>query len=79
MTSELTDKDKMRSLLTEFGVRFEEICLDENRDRLMLQIKDDDIRSYGVVPPCKVTGYTGFWTAFEFDGVGAFTQVIIYE
>ena len=60
----MTDKDKLKDLLTEFGVEFK---LDE----------DGDVK-------CKegkrgVTGYSWFYTTFEFHECGTFKQMGAWE
>ena len=58
-----TDKEKLKDLLTEFGVEFEE--------------RHEDITCHeGDV---KVDGYSCFYTTFTFDEKGAFVKMGAYE
>ena len=59
----MTDKQKLKSLLKEFGVEFKE--------------SDDGIVcSEGSK---KVKGYISFYTVFEFDNIGHFENMGAYE
>lgn len=59
-----TDKEKLIELLTEFGVGFE---LEENNRVVCTQGKD------------KVDGYHLFYTTFDFDKDGKFTEMGAWE
>ena len=59
----MNDKEKLKALLTEFGVVFEE--------------KDNNIVCRDGAE--KVGGYLGFFTEFEFDAEGKFISIGAWE
>ena len=59
----MTDKDKLKSLLEEFGVGFD----DDGEDVICEQGME------------KVVGYTSFFILFEFDKEGNFVQIGSWE
>lgn len=61
----MTDKDKLIKLLTEFGVEWRE--------------KEDGIKCGGYKDRNKITGYSGFYTLFEFYSDGSFMQMGAWE
>jgi hypothetical protein len=65
----MTDLDKLKTLLTEFGVGFEE-DYDPQHIRTFIQCKEGFD---------KVRGYSLFYTLFEFDIDGNFTEMGAYE
>jgi len=62
----MTDKEKLMTLLTEFGVEFQE----DNDDR------NDIVCEEGYA---KVWGYWDFYTRFEFNKEGKFIQMGTWE
>lgn len=61
----MTDKEKLTALLTEFGVEWRE--------------KEDGIKCGGYKQYAKVTGYSGFYTLFQFDDNDNFVQMGVWE
>lgn len=59
----MTDRDKLKNLLEEFGVGFT-----ESGDSILCEEGDT-----------KVVGYSGFGTEFSFDSEGKFLQMGAYE
>ena len=66
----MTDLEKLSSLLTDFGVKYEEISL-RNGSRIFIES--------GSIVDGKVRGFCGFITEFHFDGVGNFDNIGIWE
>lgn len=62
----MKDIDKLKTLLTKFGVLWRE----ENRSGIMLHIEQ---------PQEKVGGYNGFATYFHFDKEGKFKEMGAWE
>jgi len=63
----MTDLEKLKALLTEFGVGFGVIC--ENQRRVVTCSESAD----------KVEGYPNFYTSFVFDVRGKFMHMGAYE
>jgi len=61
----MTDKEKLVQLLQEFGVGCRE--------------KPEGIKVGGYNKYKKVSGYSGFYTLFEFDKVGNFVRMGAWE
>ena len=64
-----TDFQKLKALLTEFGVGYEEIVPYDQNGYLIKCDQGHD----------KVGGYIGFFTCFEFCSGGKFIQMGAYE
>jgi proteasome assembly chaperone (PAC2) family protein len=64
-TSNLTDKEKLVALLTEFGVQFED---DTQHGKIVCTSGST-----------KVSGYNGFYTDFAFDENGKFIELGAWE
>ena len=60
-----SDKDKLKALLTEFGVGWRE--------------KPEGIKCGGYQSYNKIGGYSSFYTLFEFDEDGKFIQIGAWE
>ena len=63
----MTDLDKLKALLTEFGVGFEVEATEDGTS-----VTCSDGRS-------KVSGYAGFFTSFDFDCAGKFKEMGAWE
>ena len=61
----MTDKEKLCTLLTEFGVEWRE--------------KGESIKCGGGGDYAKITGYPGFYTKFIFDEDGKFIKMGAWE
>lgn len=66
-----TDKDKLKALLTEFGVTFKEDLNNCARDEFNIIVEKDDNP--------KIVGYNGFFTDFTFDAEGKFIEMGAWE
>jgi len=63
----MTDYDKLKALLTEFGVGFTEIEEDGNK---VIHCEEGDV---------KITGYGMFYTTFDFTPEGKFIKMGAWE
>jgi len=63
----MTDKEKFKRLLQEFGIGFTESLITEGF--IIVCRVDND----------KVVGYGGFFTEFRFDSRGKFIEIGIFE
>lgn len=63
----MTDYEKLKKLLAEFGVGYFEMCYENKKI-----IQTDEGQE-------KVTGYIMFYTAFEFTDEGEFIQMGAWE
>jgi hypothetical protein len=72
----MTDKEKLKALLTEFGIGFTEPVAEECQNNIMgIVIEKGNVEEGHE----KVTGYYGFSAEFEFDAEGKFIQVGVWE
>ncbi len=70
-----TDKEKLKALLTEWDVPF----VEEKNENVIAVGNPPFTSSTFFVPSEKVTGYMGFFTAFEFTDDGKFIQMGAWE
>lgn len=63
MGEQMTDKEKLIFLLKEFGIGFDDVCNDVTCEQGMN----------------KVSGYSCFFTRFEFDTNGKFIEMGAWE
>ena len=79
MEAMMTDKDKLTTLLKEFGVGFE-----EERDTQSIWKEPSPPEDEMISVLCeegmeKVDGYAGFFVQFKFDADGKFIKMIVAE
>ena len=67
----MTDYEKLKNLLTEFGVKFKE-CSDEKYVNIVCAYPY-------VMKNSKISGYTGFYTKFIFNFHGKFIEMGAWE
>jgi hypothetical protein len=75
-TAQLTDKQKLEALFTEFGIGFKRIpsfSIGPNAN------VPSETTIYCSANEARIDGYNGFETSFEFDADGKFVKMDIYE
>lgn len=69
----MTDLEKLKALLTEFGVPFTvETCREHDEAETQVWVTSDSDHE-------KITGYMGFFTTYEFDLSGKFLRMGAWE
>ena len=64
----MTDYEKLKALLTEFGVGFKEVEHGSGARSIECHCEDS-----------KITGYSCFYTSFEFNNEGKFIEMGAWE
>lgn len=73
----MTDREKLKSLLNEFGINFKEGGTNFRGASIPEMKNDIEVHAQG--KEHKVNGYMGFFCTFEFDDDGKFVQMGIFE
>lgn len=77
----MNDYDKLKTLLDEFGVKYEE-SIEQSKEWPSGKVFDENAKIIMVKSDegCeKVTGYSGFLTCFDFTNEGKFIQMGAWE
>lgn len=78
----VTDLDKLKALLDEWGVPYLDRLPDDGSQGRGIIVGDLGYAGGGgaeIAPSEKVTGYGGFYTAFEFSEDGSFLRMGAWE
>lgn len=72
----MTDLEKLKALLDEWGVPYSE---EVDGERIMVKHGNEMLGSASLPQSDKVTGYHGFFTEYVFAGDGSFVRVGAWE